>query len=172
MTNLKAPNLLWYVLYTRPKFEKKIFMRLQEKRIETFLPLQKVVRQWRDRKKKVEVPLFPNYLFVHITQGEKWKVLNTYGAVRFLRFGQQDSILSEKEIDTIRKSLLGYPIITNRKYNVGDKLKIINGPLCGLEGHLTTQRGRNKLAITIKTIDRSILVEVSPTSLAIANSIS
>ena len=165
MIHSEVQNLLWHVIYTRPRFEKKIFTRLKERKVETFLPLQKVMRQWSDRKKKVEVPLFPNYLFVHISSGDKWNVLSIEGVVRFLQFEGKSAILSETEMNTIRKSLLGNPEISNKRFEKGDQVVIMHGPLKGLKGILVHNNGRNKLAIRINTIDRSILVNISPNNI-------
>ena len=162
MVQSKYPDLLWHVIYTRPKFEKKIFSKLQEKKVETFLPLQKVMRQWSDRKKKVEVPLFPNYLFVNISSSDKWNVLNVDGVVRFLQFGNKSATISEKDINIIRRSLIGNPEVSNQKFNYGDPVVIIRGPLRGLEGVLINNKGKKRLAIRIDIIDKSILVNVPP----------
>ncbi len=165
MTYPKAENLVWHVIYTRPKFEKKIFERLQERKIETFLPLQKVIRQWSDRKKKVEVPLFPNYLFVRISSPDRWNVLDVNGVVRFLQFEGKSAIISETEVETIRKSLLGDLEVSNKKFNKGDQVIIVRGPLKGLKGILIENKGRRRLAIRINIIDKSILVNVSANDL-------
>ena len=161
----KEHNLHWYIVYTRPKFEKKIFARLQEKKVEAFLPLQNVIRQWSDRKKRVEVPLFPNYLFVRILPIDRWNVLRVDGVVRFLQFGSKSAIISETEINNIRRSLLANPEVSNQKFDKGDQVVIINGPLRGLEGILVNKKGKKWLAIRIDTIDKSLLVNVLPRDL-------
>lgn len=166
MKKSKDQNLLWYVIYTRPKSEKKIFAKLQKKKIETFLPLQKVMRQWSDRKKKIEVPLFPNYLFVHISSLQRWNVLSVDGVVRFLQFDGKSAIISETEINTIRGSLSRNPEVSHERFHKGDQVVISQGPLKSLEGILVNVKGKKRLAIRIDTIDRSILVDVSPGDLS------
>ena len=158
MIQSNIQSLPWYVIYTKPKFEKKIFTKLQEKKIESFLPLQKVMRQWSDRKKKVEVPLFPNYLFVRIPSIDKWNVLSVDGVVRFLQLDGKLATISEKEMNSIRKLLLGNPEVSNEKFNKGDQVVINCGPLKGLEGILINNKGVKRLAIRINTIDKSVLV--------------
>ena len=123
------------------------------------------MRQWSDRKKKVEVPLFPNYLFVRISSYDKWNVLAVEGVVRFLQFDGKSAILSEDDMDSIRKSLLANPEVSNEKFERGDHVIIERGPLKGLEGVLVKNNGRKRLAIRIDTIDRSLLVNVSPADL-------
>lgn len=158
----EAQSLLWHVIYTRPKFEKRIFVKLQKRKVETFLPLQKVMRQWSDRKKKVEVPLFPNYLFVHISPIDKWNVLCVEGVVRFLQFGGKSATISDIEMNTIRKSLLGDPEVSGKKFDKGDQVVITKGPLKGLKGVLVYNMGKKRLAIRIDTLDKSLLVNVHP----------
>lgn len=165
MIQSKSQNLNWHVIYTRPKFEKKIFSKLRENNIETFLPLHKVMRQWSDRKKRVEVPLFPNYLFVNIAPKNRWHVLSVEGVVRFLQFEAKPAIVPEKDMETIRKSVLGNPEVSNQRFNNGDHVIIFRGPLRGLEGVLVNTNGRRRLAVRVDVIDKSILVNVSPADL-------
>ncbi|MCB0292804.1 MAG: antitermination protein NusG, partial [Calditrichaeota bacterium] len=77
----------WYALYTRPRHEKKVFDQLQEKRIEAFLPLTKELRQWKDRRRWVETPLFTGYVFINIDLRFRLEALQTYGVVRLVSFG-------------------------------------------------------------------------------------
>ena len=83
MEKLKSDseNQCWHVIYVRPKFERKVFATLLERGVESYLPLKKVVRQWRDRKKKMEVPVFPGYVFVKINRKEIANVYSTNGAI-------------------------------------------------------------------------------------------
>ena len=84
--NYETPQ--WYVVYTLSKHEKKVEKLLERKNIESYLPKRTIIRQWSDRKRKVEAPLFPNYLFVHIHPREFWKVLSTNGVIRFVCTGR------------------------------------------------------------------------------------
>ena len=85
----------WIVIYTYPKFEQKIEKELIKIDIETFLPMHEVVRQWSDRKKKLTLPLFPNYLFVRTDSRNRWKVLAIKGVVKFLSNNNQVAFLNE-----------------------------------------------------------------------------
>jgi len=155
-----SQNLNWYIIYTRPRYEKKIYFELIKKDIETFLPLQKVIRQWNDRKKKVEVPLFPSYLFVRIPISYKSEISKVHGVVRFLHTGQILSTISETEIMTIRIALKGNPKISTESYFKGSKVRISSGPLSGLQGTLVDQKGNSCLLIRINSMDKNLLVDI------------
>jgi len=161
------PDTTWHVIYTKPRFEKKVFELLQQHKIEAFLPLQRTIRQWKDRKKLVELPLFPSYLFVHISSVNKWEVLSINGVVRFLQFEGRDATLPESDIEAIRKSLVANPEVSdNQEFKYGDEVVITSGPLVGLEGVLVESNGKKRLAIQINAIEKLLLVNVIPGSVA------
>jgi transcription antitermination factor NusG len=95
----------WLALYTRPRWEKKVHALLEEKGIESYCPLNKVRRQWSDRVKVVEEPLFKSYVFVRVDEGERTAVRLTSGAINFIYWNGKPAHIREKEIDTIRKFL-------------------------------------------------------------------
>ena len=97
----------WLALYTRPRWEKKVHALLEEKGIESYCPLNKVRRQWSDRVKVVEEPLFKSYVFVRVDEGERTAVRLTSGAINFIYWNGKPALIREKEIDTIRKFLDG-----------------------------------------------------------------
>ena len=95
----------WYVLYTKPKWEKKVAEQLNEKGIECYCPLIIKVKQWSDRKKKVEVPLFNSYVFVQIEDANRNSVFVSNGVVRYLFWLGKPAIVRDEEIDILKKSL-------------------------------------------------------------------
>lgn len=95
----------WYVIYTNPRAEKKVAERLAKLGIEVYCPLVRTVRQWSDRKKKVDVPLFTSYLFVRLEDGERNRVFQADGVVRYLYWLGQPAIVRQSEIDIIREWL-------------------------------------------------------------------
>jgi len=151
----------WYVLYTKPRFEKKVHQQLLQKQIESYLPLQKVIRRWSDRKKKVEEPLFPNYVFVHTNEKERLASLAAFGVVRCVSFAGRVAVVPDAQIESLKrmldeeKSVEVYPTIP-----IGTKVKIVRGPLCGIEGTLTDIRGVKRFAVTIDALQRSVLIEI------------
>jgi transcription antitermination factor NusG len=151
----------WFVLYTKPKYEKKVYGQLLEKKIESFLPLQEVMKQWSDRKKKVEEPLFPGYVFIHSGEKERLLSLNTVGVVRCLTFKGRLAVVNDFEIENIKK-LLSYGKIleVHSLLGIGARVKIIQGPLSGMIGLLTEVRGGKRFTISIEDLNSSISIEI------------
>ena len=101
----KKDYMPWYALYTQPRQEKKVVTRLEQLAIEVYCPLLIQVRQWSDRKKKVEVPLLPSYVFVMIAPHERDKVFQVSGVVRYLYWLGQPAIIRDEEIVIMQKWL-------------------------------------------------------------------
>lgn len=150
----------WFAVYTKPRNEKKVFERLVEKGIETFLPLQKRLKQWSDRKKMVDEPLFRSYIFVHITPKQYFDVLNTMGVVRYVTFERKAVAIPEKQIEQIKQLLVqDIEIEAVEGYiEPGTKVEVRFGSLQGVEGELVEHAGRKKVVIRIDHISHSLLV--------------
>ena len=153
---------LWYAVYTRPRFEKLVAQRLQEQGIEAYLPLIKTMRQWSDRKKMVEVPLFSSYVFVHIERRHYDQVLQIHGAVKYITFEGKAATIPTDQINNLK-------IIVNSNEKVethwdtrrkGDKVIVNAGSLKGLKGELITEGDRKKVLVRIDSIDQNLTVEV------------
>jgi transcription antitermination factor NusG len=125
----------WYVVYTKPKWEKKVAEQLKEKGVECYCPLIIQVKQWSDRKKKVEVPLFNSYVFVQIEESNRNDVFLSTGVVRYLFWLGKPAIVRDEEIQTIKKWLDGSQVneITIEQYQVGDRVKVASGPFSSQE---------------------------------------
>jgi transcription antitermination factor NusG len=152
----------WYVVYTQPRAEKKAAIYLEEKSIVHYLPLQTTYRIWSDRKKKVHLPLFPSYMFVYVSQHEYYEVLNVPGISRYLYFEGKPATISQKEIDKI-KLLLDADVeieIISEKIIPGEIVEIMRGPLRGIKGEMVEYKGERKVAIRIKHIDFSLMIQV------------
>ena len=120
----------WYVVYTKPKWERKVAEQLNKLGIECYCPIITQVRQWSDRKKKVEVPLFNSYVFVHLEEKDRNLVFQSAGAVRYLFWLGKAAIVKDEEINTI-KSWLETPDeyeVTVDTIAVGDKVTLDSGP--------------------------------------------
>jgi transcription antitermination factor NusG len=96
----------WYAVYTKPRWEKKVNTLLEKKQLTTWFPQQKVVRQWSDRKKTLEVPLFKSYLFVYVNEQERVRVLQTDGVLNFVYYLRKPAVIRQEEIDVIKSFLL------------------------------------------------------------------
>lgn len=151
----------WYALYTRPRFEKKVNAELKIKRIEAFLPMHSVVRFWSDRKKKVEVPLFPSYVFVHVNLKERYHSLQTQGVLRMVSFNGVPARIPDYQIEAVRRVLqTGFVPQPHPYLTKGDKVEIILGPLKGLTGFIMECRGKKRFIISIDKIGQSMAIEI------------
>lgn len=127
---LLQKNMNWYVLYTKPKWEKKVAEQLQAIGINCYCPLVIKERQWSDRKKKVEVPLFNSYVFVNLDDKDRSLVFDSPGVVRYLFWLKKPAIVREEEIDIIKKWLSTPDVaqIEVSTYKVGDTIEVNSGP--------------------------------------------
>ncbi|MBN2635015.1 MAG: UpxY family transcription antiterminator [Prolixibacteraceae bacterium] len=161
---------LWHVVYTRSRAEKKVQSELTLNEIENFLPLQKRLRQWKDRKKWVEMPLMPGYCFVHISRNEYEKVLKTSNVVCYITFEGKAAVIPEKQINALKLALKQNDFevtVTTENYKPGKKVEVIAGPLIGLQGELVEARGKNKFMLRFEQINNSFLIEVPAENLTL-----
>lgn len=150
----------WYAAYTKSRNEKKVYDRLLSSGIETYLPLQQRLKQWSDRKKMVEEPIFRSYIFVRITQKDYFNVLNTAGVVRFITFEGKAVPIPDNQIDQI-KQLLEQNVeleMVEEKLEPGSIVEVRFGTLMGLIGELIEHQGKKKVVVRIEHISHSLLV--------------
>jgi len=153
----------WHILVTRSRFEKKCDCLLSLNGYETYLPLLKELKQWSDRKKWVEKPLFPGYLFVKFSSQERFNIIHTDGVARIVQFEQVDYCIEEKLIDGIKTYLNNdsKPILINTlNIEIGEEILIKNGPFKGLKGTLTQIKGKTRVLIAIMAIGQAFVVEI------------
>ncbi len=122
-------SMNWYVLYTKPKWEKKVAERLVQIGIECYCPLITQIKQWSDRKKKVEVPLFNSYVFVQLPDSDRNSVFQIAGVVRYLFWLGKPAVVRDEEINVIKTSLKSPDLaeISVSSIQVGDKIKLESG---------------------------------------------
>ncbi|MGB9746367.1 MAG: UpxY family transcription antiterminator [Bacteroidales bacterium] len=159
---MSTTGKVWHALYTRPRWEKKVLKYLQEEGIEAFLPLRKSLKQWSDRKKWVEEPLFRSYVFVHIVPSEYYKALNIVGAVRYVVFEGKAAIIPDRQIQMV-KDLLALEVeleVTDETLLPGERVVIRYGPLKDVEGEMVEFRSKSVIALRIDHISGTILVSV------------
>lgn len=153
----------WHAVYTKSRAEKKVKLELDFQEIESYLPLQRKLRQWSDRKKWVETPLISGYIFVKINRSEYDKVLKTPGAVSYVRFEGVAAIIPEQQIESIKMLLRDSNIeVTVSRENIhkGDKIEVIGGPLMGLKGILITIKGKKRVAVLLDQLNVSLTVDL------------
>lgn len=157
----------WYVLYTKPRNEKKTAKILADLGYEVYCPVREVVKQWSDRKKKIQEPLFRSYIFIRLEQYEKEQVgvLEIPGAVRFLWWLQKPGVVRDDEIDAIRSFLSEY-----RGKNIevdmreGEEVKVSEGILREQSGKIIKIKG-NKAILQLRSLGWNIMAELPIQSL-------
>jgi transcriptional antiterminator RfaH len=158
MIDTRQPH--WLAAYTKPRNEKKVLERLQEEGVEVYLPLQKILKKWSDRKKWVEEPLLRSYIFVKITDKEYAKVLKVFGVVRYVTFEGKPVPIPENQIDILRM-LLGEHIeleVVEENIEPGQLVEVIAGQLSGLKGELVKHNGKKKVVIRLDHISHLLLI--------------
>lgn len=155
----------WYALYTKPRWEKKINAVLQKKGIDSWCPLQKVQRQWSDRKKIVEEPLFKSYVFVHIAEAERLRVLQTDGVLNFVYYLSKPAIIRNEEIDLI-KSYLSQKDVTIAVQSIDSlekdmRIRITQGVFMNQEGVVMRASGKRKVYVSLESLGQVMMVEFS-----------
>jgi transcription antitermination factor NusG len=151
----------WYAAYTCANHEKRVAEQLGERNVEHFLPLYETVRRWRDRRVRLQLALFPGYLFVRLALRDRLRVLQVPGVVRLVGFGERPIALPESEIETLRSGLDGGLCAQPHPYlTTGRRVQIKGGPLAGIEGILLRRKGNFRVVLSIELIMRSVAVEV------------
>jgi len=153
----------WYPVYTHPRAEKKAYIALLNKGIEAYLPLQRVLKRWSDRKKWVEEPLIKSYLFVKIAEHAQADVLMTKGIARFIYFSGRITAMPDRQIDDL-KLLMASSLeleVTEENLQPGEKIKIKAGPLKGITGEMIAYRSQKQLLIRLEDIGCSVVVNVA-----------
>jgi transcription antitermination factor NusG len=154
----------WYALWVKSRHEAVVSQELSRKGIDNFLPVMTKVRQWKDRKKLIEYPLFPGYLFVHIPSdpGEFLKVVKTRGSVSFVSLEPgQPSVVSSEEIASLKIALeSGEEIDVFPALKEGTLVRVKRGPLYGAIGMLSKREDRHMFLINIDILGRSVGLKI------------
>lgn len=143
----------WYAVYTKPRWEKKVASLLAEKGIEYYCPLNKVVKQWSDRKKTVLEPLFKSYVFVHVDETEKWELLNINGVVNYVHWLGKPAKIKDSEIDNVKKFLNEFETVdvVDASSPINARVKIKHGVLMNYHGILLEVSGK-KACVKIESM--------------------
>lgn len=157
----------WYAIYVKSKSEKKVAAELGVAGIAHYLPLKKTLKQWSDRKKWIEEPLFRSYVFVNIDQKDYYAVLQTHGVVKYISFEGKAVAIPSQQIDAIRYFLSeeSPEELESYHWNEGQKVEIISGSMAGLIAKLVEIKGKNWLKIEIEAIGHSITIQIQKNKL-------
>lgn len=144
----------WYVITTRSRAEKKVSIGLSKIGVEHFLPLQKQLKQWKDRRKWVEMPLFSSYVFVHTTDQQKNDVFAVQGVVKFLSIKDKLCVLTDEELERVRKICTqeNEVRVLDTQLEKGEEVEVIEGSLKGLRGRIIEQMNNTYLYIQIENL--------------------
>jgi len=150
----------WYAVHTRSRFEKKVNAILQKSSITSYLPVRKIKRKWKDRKKIIDFPLFPCYLFVRIPLIDKKKVIQTKGVVKIIGFPEPVPV-PDNQIDALKR-------FENRDIKVdpypeflpGKEIEVKKGPFRGIRGHIIEKNHKYRLVVGLELISRIVSVEI------------
>ena len=158
----------WYAAYTNPRAEKRVYNRLVDAGIETFLPLQKSKRKWSDRIKWVEKPLINSYIFVRVKPVQFPIVYRTSGIVRLITFEGRPVSIPEAQINNLRLLVDSDAEIdiTSEKFEKGDNIEVIAGSLAGLRGELIKIGTKKRVIVRIDSLEHNILVTIPHTFLS------
>ncbi|RBL91046.1 transcription termination/antitermination protein NusG [Chitinophaga flava] len=151
----------WYVIYTRPRYERKVATVLDFKSILSFLPMNYSLRIWGGKKRYVEMPMFPSYLFVFLDDISKYyEVMKAEGFLYYVKFGKQIARVSEVIVNNIRLitgERTSYEI-TSEEYSPGRQVTITQGALKDLSAEVIRAEGKEKILIRVNLLKRNILV--------------
>lgn len=157
----------WYAIYVKSRAEKKVAAEFERTGIDHYLPLRKVLKQWSDRKKWVEEPLFKSYVFVNIIQEDYYKVLQTFGVVKYITFEGKAVPIPPQQIDAIKFFLdeKNPELSPPDEWKKGQHVEVISGSMTGLTGTLVEFKGKHWLGIEIEAIGHSIIIQIQKNKL-------
>ena len=158
----------WFAVYTRPRWEKKVAELLSRRNIENYCPLNKVVRQWSDRKKVIYEPLFTSYVFIHATELEHLAIRQVDGILNFVYWLGKPAVIRDEEISTIRHFLADYSNVRLETVdiNLSDRVRITNGPLISLEGNVMEVKSKS-VKIVLPSLGYAMVAEVEKTNVEV-----
>jgi transcription termination/antitermination protein NusG len=164
MTPLEAGEARWYALHTRSRHEKRVAAHLEERGLTVFLPLLRELHRWSDRRRLVEVPLFPGYVFVRTVSCAEVRILllRTAGVASLVGAHGRGAPIPDKEIEDVqtlvnhRIPLAPYPFL-----DVGQRVRIRGGSLDGMEGILAARNADRSLVVSVELIRRSVAIRLA-----------
>jgi transcription antitermination factor NusG len=151
----------WYVLMVKPQHEMAVAEQLRAKGVEEYLPLYTVKRRWRDRTATLSLPLFPRYVFCRSAFEDRLKVLQLLSVTSIVSFGGKPSPVANEEIETIKAMVSsGRPLRPWPCVNVGERVRICEGSLEGVEGILVREKSGYRVVINVEVLNRAVAVEI------------
>jgi transcription antitermination factor NusG len=165
-------EMKWYAVYVDSRAEKKVEQELTFKSIENYLPLKTTLRRWSDRKKLVDMPLIPGYIFVRILYKNYLSVLQTRHVVGFVRFEGRPASIPDRQIDFLKRMLKQSDYtweVSVEQFAPGQLVEIVAGPFIGLQAELMAIRGKKRVAVRIEQINNVLFVDIPMEDLVVVN---
>jgi transcription antitermination factor NusG len=154
----------WYACHTRARSEKRVAALLLERKLPALLPTVTLTRQWADRRRAVEFPLFPGYVFARFALTELHEVLSVPGIATVVRFGTRPVPIREDEIENIERVAAGLSAIGTRPdphpFAEGEAVRVVDGPFRGVCGIVVRIRGRHRVLAGLNDIDLAVSIDV------------
>ena len=158
---IRGENSRWFAVRTANGRERAVATQLQAKGIEEFLPIYRTRRQWSDRTKELELPLFPGYLFCRFDFNNRLPILITPGVKAIVGFGKAPTPVPDDEIDDLRRVVATGAVHPHHQYlTVGERVRIREGSLAGVEGILVDIKNSWRIVISVDLLQRSVAVEL------------
>jgi transcription antitermination factor NusG len=150
---MKETDRYWYAVYTKPRWEKKVASLLEAKGIEYYCPLNKVVKQWSDRKKTILEPLFKSYVFVQVEEKQKWELMSINGILNYVHYLGKPAKIRNSEIEAVKKFLneFGPVDVVENNTPANARVKVKQGVLMNYQGILLEVQG-NKASVKIESM--------------------
>ncbi len=151
----------WYAVHTYPRHEKRVTEHFEQRCVESFLPLYPAVHRWKDRRMKLDLPLFPGYVFVRVALKDRLRVVQVPSVLRFVGFGDRPAPIPESDFANLRNGLVGGVAVEPYPYlKVGQRVRIKSGPLQGMEGFLVRKKNAFRVVLSIDLIMQSVAAEL------------
>ncbi len=154
------PEMEWYAVYTRARHEKTVARELERRGLRVLLPLCRAVHRWRDRRKQVELPLFPSYVFVQGHGSLRLRILSVPGSVYLVSDSQGPLVIPPAQIRSVAILTQAGRADPCPFLRQGARVRVVRGPLEGVEGILESQRNQHLLVVSIQALASSIRAEV------------
>lgn len=164
-TLLPPSEVRWYAAYVVTRHEKVVAQQFLRRGLETFLPLYRATRRWKNRRALVELPLFPGYLFLRISLGDRMRALEVPSVVHIVSVRGEPVAMPDGEIESLRTAMQLRTTEPCSYFASGKRIRIKAGPLQGLEGVVVRQNHRTRMIVSVDFIQRSTTVELWPEDL-------
>ena len=162
--------LRWCAVYTYPRHEQSVVEHFESKSLEAFLPTFVTESRWKDRRIRLQTPIFPGYVFTRINASHRNKVLSSPGVIRMLCFNGMPAPIDDAEIESVKLCLERGTILGPCPFlEVGDHVRVKSGVLEGLEGHISRRKNDRRLIVPITLIHQSVAIEIDVQLLELVN---